>query len=118
MKVIIAGSRTIADYNIVKNAIKQSGWLDEITIIVSGGARGVDQLALKFAEDYNITTTVFHPDWKKYRKGAGYKRNVEMANYGDRLIAIQRNFSKGTDHMIETMLKMNKKVFLNQFVWF
>jgi hypothetical protein len=117
MKVIVAGSRTITDYELVKQTIELSGWLDEITMIVSGGARGVDQFALKFAEEYSITTATFKADWKKHGKSAGYIRNKEMAGYADRLIALHWNFSKGTNHMIETMLRQNKPVFLNQYLW-
>jgi hypothetical protein len=117
MKIIIAGSRTITDYDLVKSTIEKSGWLPKITVIISGGARGVDTLALKFAKEHNITTVKFLADWKKHGKSAGYIRNKEMADYADRLIALHWNFSKGTNHMIDTMLKSNKKVFLNQYLW-
>jgi len=117
MKIIIAGSRTITNYHYVKTVMKQSGWLDDITVIVSGCAAGVDTIALKYAENFDITTAEFPADWKKYGKGAGYHRNVEMAQYADRLIAIQQNFSKGTDHMVQTMLNLKKPVFLTQYMW-
>lgn len=118
MKVIIAGSRTITDYEIVKTAVEKSGWLPKITMIISGCARGVDQLGLRFAKEHNITIAKFPADWDKYSVGAGKRRNIKMAQYGDKLIAIQKNFSVGTGHMVETMLDLKKDVFLTQFIFF
>jgi hypothetical protein len=115
MKVIIAGSRTIKDYSVVKSAIEQSGWLNEITIIVSGCAKGVDTIALEYADDFDITPAKFHADWEKHGKSAGYIRNVEMAHYGNKLIAIQKEESPGTAHMIRTMARLNKPIFLIRY---
>lgn len=114
MKVIIAGSRSVTDYNIVKSAVEKSGWFDKITEIVSGCARGVDQLAIRFAKEHNIPVAKFPADWKKYNKSAGYIRNAEMAEYGDALIAIHRDNSRGTANMIKVMEKKGKPVFIQQ----
>ena len=43
MKTIIAGSRTVSDYQTIEQAIRQSGFT--ITEVISGGAKGVDALA-------------------------------------------------------------------------
>lgn len=114
MKVIIAGSRSVTDYNIIKSAVEKSGWFDDITEIVSGCARGVDQLAIRFAKEHNILVAKFPADWEKYDKSAGYIRNAEMAEYGDALIAIHRDNSKGTAGMIKVMEKKGKPVFIQQ----
>lgn len=47
MKVIVAGSRTITNYERVKQVIAEFPFL--ITEIVSGGARGVDQMGERWA---------------------------------------------------------------------
>ena len=112
MKIIIAGSRTITNYQVVVTAIEKSGWLPEMTMIISGCARGVDQLALKFAAKHNINTAEFPAEWDKHGKPAGYIRNVQMAKSGDALIAIQRNNSRGTAHMIKTMKKHEKPIYI------
>ena len=116
MKVIIAGSRTIIDYSCIAMAVEMSEWCEQITEIVSGCADGVDQLGIMFAENFGITIAEFHPDWKTYGKQAGFKRNEEMAVYGDALIAIQENSSRGTSHMVQTMRNLNKPVYLMQFI--
>ena len=112
MKVIIAGSRTITNYEIVKLAIEKSGWFDKITKIISGCARGVDQLAIRFAEEYDISIAKFPAEWKRYGMSAGYIRNAEMAKYGDALIAIIKDNSKGTANMIEVMERKGKLVYI------
>lgn len=114
MKTIIAGSRTITNYQVVANAIRDSGWFPEITMIVSGCAKGVDQLALRFAEENNINTIEFPANWNKYGLSAGYKRNVKMAAYGDSLIAIWDGKSKGTMHMIDIMRTKGKPVYIHK----
>ncbi len=48
MKVIIAGSRNITDYSLVKTAIQESAF--EIDCVVSGMAKGVDSLGESWAE--------------------------------------------------------------------
>ena len=49
----------------------------EITEIVSGGAKGVDSLAERYANEHNIKFSLFPVKWEKYGKGAGFKRNNE-----------------------------------------
>lgn len=44
----------------------------------------------------------FPADWQKNGKSAGYKRNEEMAQNSDALIAFWDGESKGTKHMIDT----------------
>lgn len=107
MKVIIAGSRSIKDYLIVKQAIKSSGFI--ITEIVSGTAQGVDRLGESWAFQNGILVKRFFPDWDKYGRSAGYRRNVEMAEYADALIAIWDGKSRGTKHMIDIANKNNLK---------
>ena len=108
MKIILAGSRDILDYNLVCETIKNSGFI--ITELVSGHARGVDQLGEKWAKENNIPIKIFMPDWS-FGASAGYRRNLEMGEYAEGLIAIT-NGSKGTAHMINIANKKNLKVFV------
>lgn len=111
MKVIIAGSRDITDYNLVKLAIIKSQFV--IDEIVSGGAKGVDALGEKFAYENWISLKVFPANWDKYGKSAGYIRNEQMAKYADALVAIWDGKSPGTKHMIELAKKHNLKIYLD-----
>lgn len=110
MKTIIAGSRTIIDYNKVLTAIIKSDI--NITEVVSGSAKGVDELGEKYAKSKNIPLKIFKADWNKFGKSAGMIRNAEMANYANALIAIWDGKSVGTKNMIELAHKRNLKVFV------
>lgn len=111
MKVIVAGSRTITNYNLVKNAIdeaRQTGL--NITTIIDGTARGVDSLASRYAVEHGIDNIRMAADWKRFGKVAGRKRNELMAENGDALIAIWDGTSTGTKHMLECAKARNLQI--------
>lgn len=121
MKVIIAGSRTITQRNIVNasffwglSKFVEEGCklpLGEIEI-VSGNANGVDKLGEELADFLKLDCKIFPANWNKYGKKAGYLRNIEMANYADALIAIWDGKSKGTKMMIDIAKKKGLKVYI------
>ncbi len=108
MKVIIAGSRTINDERILWEAIKEAPF--NITEIVCGMAKGVDMLGHIYGYCNDLDVSEFPANWDQHGKSAGYKRNVQMGEYADALIAIWDGQSKGTKHMIDIMTKLNKPV--------
>lgn len=88
--------------------IKDNFNLDEITHIVSGGARGADSLAEKFAREYNKKLIVYRADWNRYGKGAGFIRNATIINACDYCVAFWDGQSHGTKHDID-LCKQSKK---------
>jgi hypothetical protein len=111
VKTIIAGSRTIRRIAVVEDAVAVSQF--NITEIVSGMARGVDTLALEFAATHGIPVKQMPADWDKLGKSAGFRRNGEMANYADALIAIWDGKSKGTLHIINVAKERGLKVYVH-----
>ena len=102
MKVIIAGGREFKDFTIIKKYC-DIFLKDEIDIkIVSGGASGADYLGQLYAIGYEYEIKTFPANWFKYGKSAGPRRNKEMAEYADMLIAFWDGESKGTKNMIKT----------------
>jgi len=114
MRVIIAGSRTIDDYALLETTIEESGWEDQISVVVYGGAKGVDRLGLGYAMSNDIPVSSFLADWERYGKAAGSIRNEQMAKNADALIAIWDGISKGTKNMIDTAKKYHLKVFVKE----
>jgi hypothetical protein len=108
---IIAGSRDITNYITVLEAINHSGF--EIDTVVSGGARGVDDLGVRWAEENNKNYIVFPAKWGKHGKGAGHVRNREMAEYADALIAVWDGKSRGTANMIKEAEKRNLEIYIH-----
>jgi len=99
MKTIIAGSRHIEDASVVEQAILESGF--RITCVISGAAKGVDELGQAWAEKNNILIELYPALWDKFGKSAGSKRNEVMAYSGEALIALPCKHSKGTKDMLE-----------------
>lgn len=111
MKVIIAGSRSIAaDVDMIDEAVKESGYL--VTEVISGMAKGPDMAAVAWAEANGIPCTKMPADWKKYGKRAGFLRNAEMAKVADALIALWDAKSGGTRNMIAAMQRIPKPMFV------
>lgn len=111
MRVIIAGSRSggfsLAD---VAAAVAASGFV--VSEVVSGGARGVDQLGEQWAAARGVRVARFVADWERFGRGAGYRRNREMAASADALVAVWDGVSRGTGDMIREMRKRGKPVFV------
>ncbi len=106
MKIIIAGSRDIYSTALVRLGIRESGF--QVTEIVSGAARGIDQAAIDVAAIDGISLSIWPADWDKFGKAAGNLRNGEMADYGDGLIAVWDGESRGTGNMIAHMSARGK----------
>lgn len=110
MKTIIAGSRSVTNYQTLLNALR--GCDIPITEVVSGNARGVDALGEQFAKTNNISLKLFPANWALFGKKAGFLRNVEMANYAEALVAIWDGKSKGTKMMIDIASSKGLKVYV------
>jgi hypothetical protein len=109
MKVIIAGSRNITNPKYIDLAIEESGF--RITEVVCGGARGIDTLGEEWATWNGILVARFNALWDIHGKVAGFKRNVQMAEYADALIAINSG-TNGTQHMIDTAKHYGLEVYV------
>lgn len=103
MKVIIAGSRHITDYEALKTLVENTGW--DIEEVVSGGCRGVDVMGEQWAEECGIPVRTFAADWARYGREAGELRNREMASYADGLILLWDAKSPGASCMLRESAK-------------
>lgn len=108
-KLIIAGGRDFNDIGLMK-ATLDTYYTGRFLEIVAGGARGADSLGEQLAILGGVKFTKFPAYWDKYGKSAGYRRNVEMANYVNELLAFWDGKSRGTKHMIDIMSKLGKPV--------
>ena len=104
MKVGVIGSRGLTVDNLEQ-------YLPENTTeIVSGGAKGIDTCARKYAISHGIKLTEFLPEYRRYGRGAPLKRNLKIIEYADVVIAFWDRQSKGTKNVIENCKKLNVKV--------
>lgn len=110
-RVIVAGSRDFSNYRLLAVTLHNLFLSIEIPImIVSGGARGADRLGERYARDHGYEIDYHPANWDLYGKSAGFRRNKEMAECADALIAFWDGRSKGTKHMISTARRYGLKV--------
>lgn len=107
-RVIIAGSRGFNNYQYLRETCEKllvNRVKDSEIHIVSGCAKGADQLGMKYANAYGYRVDPYPAQWDEYGKSAGYIRNCKMAENADALIAFWDGESRGTKHMIEQATK-------------
>ena len=101
MKIMIAGSRSIEEFDL-------SGYISEdVELIISGGASGIDTLAEKFADKNKL---IIYPNYKLYGRAAPLKRNEIMVDLADEILIIWDGKSRGTKYTAEYAKKKNKNV--------
>jgi len=110
MKIIIAGGRNFRDYDKLRESCDNILVNQKEVEIVSGTAVGADTLGERYAQEKGYEVKKFPAQWDLYGKSAGYKRNQQMAEYADGLIAFWDGKSRGTKHMIDIANKMGLKV--------
>ena len=103
-RIIIAGGRDFDDYGLLQSKclpIIERQMVNHDVIIMSGHAKGADMLGERFAEEHGLKLEVYPADWKAHYRSAGFRRNEQMGNIANGLIAFWDGESLGTKHMIE-----------------
>ena len=112
IKVAVVGSRTFNNFDLFLTKMQEIFIVADIEMIISGGARGADKMAERFAELFDIPIQVFRPDWGKHGKAAGFIRNKDIVENADVVIAFWDGSSHGTKHSMELAQKMNKWLYI------
>lgn len=84
----------------------------ESYVIVSGGAKGVDTFAKRYAEKNALQSIIIKPDWGRYGRAAGFRRNTEIAKLSDVVLAFVDKDKGGTWDTIRKAQKMGKPVYI------
>lgn len=112
-RLIIAGGRDFSNYELLREkvvSLYENSLKGYTLYLVSGGARGADRLGERFATEHGIASYLFPAEWDKYGKSAGFRRNHQMAEFADGLLAFWDGESRGTKHMINIMRQLGKPV--------
>lgn len=123
LKLIIAGGRDFDDYALMQEQMDLNILALGLAFsdgtpgpeIVSGACRGADALGERYAREHNLPITRFPADWSAYGKSAGPRRNRQMADYADVLVAFWDGKSRGTKHMIDTARQSGLGVHIVQY---
>ena len=103
MKIAVIGSRNLHIENL------EVYLPEDCTEIVSGGAKGIDQSAARFAGIHAIKLTEFLPDYSRYGKAAPIVRNKQIVDYADAVLAFRDGKSAGTGSVIRYCEKIQKQ---------
>ena len=111
-KVIIAGCRDFADYELLKEECDfyLQNQKPEDIVIVSGHASGADALGDHYALERDLQLETYTADWKAHGRAAGPIRNAQMASVAHALIAVWDGKSRETKNMIDTATKRDLQV--------
>lgn len=123
MKVIIAGTRTITDYDVLLRTIAHAPFSNQISEVIVGcaendfgrGKLNFDVLGYVWGKLHRKRVhchPVFPSEWRELGKAAGPLRNERMALEGDGLIACWDGKSPGTSDMITRALGYVLPVFV------
>ncbi len=104
MKLLIAGSRSIAKFDLSEYVPK------DVDLIICGGAKGIDTVAENFADNHRISKLVLRPNYALYGKAAPLKRNEVMIDLADSVLVIWDGTSRGTKYTIDYAHKKEKSV--------
>lgn len=104
MKIAVIGSRNLKINNL------QEYLPENTTEIISGGANGIDTCAKEYALAHNIKLTEFLPRYDLFGRAAPLKRNLQIIEYSDEVIAFWNGYSRGTLFVINKCMKQNKKI--------
>lgn len=110
-KLLICGGRDFNDVAKFQMAlIDIENRLGPFDHYISGGARGADTLAQKFAEAWGKTFTCYPANWRVYGRSAGAIRNRQMLTEGKPDVVIAFPGGIGTAHMVRIAREANVHV--------
>lgn len=122
MKLAIVGSRTYENFSTFCRIMGTHFYYmtncppmnkgKDCTCIISGGAKGADSLAKRYAEGTGVDYIEFPADWKKHGKKAGMIRNQQIVNACDMVLAFWDGTSAGTKNTIELAKRQRKPTFI------
>jgi predicted Rossmann fold nucleotide-binding protein DprA/Smf involved in DNA uptake len=112
LNVLIAGSRTIrdADALLEETVVKFITKHGSIKSILSGGARGIDTSAERYARVHGIPCVLYPPNWNRYGNSAPLVRNLTMVNAADAVIVIWDGISRGSANTLDIARQAGKAV--------
>lgn len=105
MKIAIVGSRTAGDgdYWLIGRHIPAG-----TSLIISGGARGADALARRYAREHGLPLEEYLPDYKNFGKLAPLLRNNQIVRQADYVMCLWDGQSSGSRHVISLCLALDK----------
>lgn len=113
MKISIVGTRNPGiSYQEWENLLLSKINVSDVSLIVSGGAKGIDTYAKLFAGRHHIPLMEFLPDYSRYGRYATLRRNTQIVQEASMVIAFPSPDSKGTRHSIREAERLRKRLII------
>lgn len=110
IKVLVCGGRNYHDFDRLEDELNLIWRAYGEFIVISGGARGADTLAIDYAKKYNNPLEVYMANWDLHGKSAGPIRNQQMLDEGQPDLVIAFPGGNGTADMIRRARKAGVEV--------
>lgn len=119
MRILVCGGRDFNDWDFLSRYMTK--WyvqycreeciydVPDVTVI-SGMAKGVDSMAVKWANILNFPVMEFPADWNKHGKAAGPIRNQQMLDEGQPDLVVAFPGGVGTQDMVHRAKKAGVEV--------
>lgn len=115
MTLLVCGSREWRDRDVVDDALTDAVREWGVTLLVQGGARGVDQMAKEYAALVDLKYHTVPADWKKHGKAAGPIRNEKMLRQSNPDVCLAFSaipITRGTLDMVTRCLRAGVPTYL------
>ncbi len=113
MKVAVVGSRRYPHEHLVRGFVRKLAARDASTILVSGGARGVDRWAADEARRCGLIVEEHLADWDgPDGRRAGFTRNTTVVVRSEVIVAFWDGESRGTIDTVTKAERLGKRVFV------
>lgn len=118
-KVVIGGCREFTDYAVFSASV--DAFLSELVkrgkiCILSGACRGVDEMGERYAAEHGFAVERYPAEWGKYGRSAGPRRNREMVEKADFVIAFWDGESAGTRSLVQYAEQLGKPLRIKKIV--
>ena len=101
MRLLVCGGRDFSDKLLVFQTLDKAHSRKPISLLIQGGAKGADRLALEWAWSRKIPVNTYAADWTLYGKAAGHIRNTWMLVDGKPDYVLAFKGGAGTANMIK-----------------
>lgn len=109
MKIAIVGSRAFESLLLVRFYVSR---LPADSIVISGGAKGVDKFAEDEARARGLLVRIYEAEWEKYGRSAGMRRNGAIVEDAEKIVAFWDGKSRGTKNSVERAIEAQKPCFV------
>lgn len=118
IRLAVIGSRSFEDEGRLCKILDAN--IEIIEMIISGGAKGADNLTHEWCKKKGVPILIYYPKWYDetgtFHRGAGFKRNYYIVSAADRILCFWDGASKGTANSLEIAKQLNKPVKLIKFI--